>query len=111
MTASAPSSTSKHPRKKYTRRSEAQWRILIEDYAQSDLPLEAYCQHHQIAPSGFYSWRKRFENESTTESPTATLLDITSQLSDQEAVANDDATLLQVELTLGPNCILKIKTA
>lgn len=57
------SSSEAYTTRKYTRRTEAQWRELIAGYEQSGLALEKYCRHHQIASSGFYTWLKRFQEK------------------------------------------------
>lgn len=97
--------------RKYTRRSEAQWRGLITNVEYSDLTLEAYCQHHKIAPSGFYSWRKRFECEVRKDANVESLIDITPQLCTQASSTPLKNTSWQVELELGHGCILRIKTS
>jgi len=96
--------------RKYTRRSEAQWRKLIENFEHSNLTLEAYCQHHKIASSGFYSWRKRFENEVNTQTSAESLIDITPQLSASSLSPSikPENNAWQVELELGRGCTLRI---
>lgn len=80
MNTATPSEETQKTSRKYTRRSEAQWRELITNFEKGDLTLEAYCQYHKIAPSGFYSWRKRFECEVGKEASAESLIDITPQL-------------------------------
>jgi hypothetical protein len=97
--------------RKYTRRSKAQWQELITNFKHSDLTLEAYCQQHRIAPSGFYSWRKRFESELTPEKLTDALIDITQPLKTQATAMDTDKKTWQIELELSTGCVLRIKTA
>lgn len=111
MNTTAPTTETKTTSRKYTRRSEAQWRELINHFEQSDLTLEAYCQHHKIAPSGFYTWRKRFECETEQDTFSETLIDITPQLNAKAPSTQLESTSWQVELELGPGCVLRIKTA
>lgn len=112
MNTAAPDIDTKVTSRKYTRRSEAQWRQLIAHFEQSDLTLEAYCQHHKIAPSRFYTCRKRFESESGENAPAETLIDITPQFSPQASTTrSSNSTSWQVELELGHGCVLRIKTA
>ena len=94
--------------RKYTRRSEAQWRELIRGYEHSELTLEAYCQEHHIAPSGFYTWRKRFEQES--EHHGEALVDITTEVATAATQRKPVNKSWQVELELGSGCILRIAT-
>ena len=41
------------------RRSEAQWRVLIERYASSGLGVQAFCRAESISAASFYRWRQR----------------------------------------------------
>ena len=111
MHTEVQSTETKTPSRKYTRRSEAQWRDLINNFKQSELLLEAYCQHHKIAPSGFYAWRKRLECGSGNEASADTFIDITPRPGIQASPAQADNSAWQVELTLGPDCVLRIKTS
>ena len=97
--------------RKYTRRSEAQWRKLIEDFEHSDMTLEAYCQHHKIAASSFYTWRLRFEDESGQDTSTASLINVTDHLRTNVPTTQAENTSWQVELELGNGRVLRIKTA
>lgn len=95
--------------RRYTRRSEAQWRELIANYDQSHLTLEAYCQQHQIAPSGFYTWRKRLKRNETQDNNIDRLIDITPQLSMPTTTSELGTDGWQVELEFGQGWLLRIK--
>jgi hypothetical protein len=41
------------------RRSEAQWRALIERFRSSGLGVEAFCRAESISAASFYRWRQR----------------------------------------------------
>ena len=41
------------------RRSEAQWRALIERFGSSGLGVEAFCRAESISAASFYRWRQR----------------------------------------------------
>lgn len=111
MNTTKPSKETQTISRKYTRRSEAQWRELITNFEQSDQTLETYCQYHKIAPSGFYTWRKRFENEAGGKTNAEALIDITPQLNAQSYSRPSESASWQVELELGHGCVLRIKTA
>jgi len=102
---------SKSPRKKYTHRSEKQWRALIDNFKSSGLTLEAYCKLHKIASSGFYNWRKRFQQDARAGNPSPVFVDITPELTPQPTCAKTEGATWQVELELGSRCILRIRSA
>ena len=108
MNTSAQPVEPKTTSRKYTRRSESQWRELIENFQGSDLSLEAYCQRHKIAASGFYTWRKRFESDAVTFRPEDTVVDITPELRGASST-QVNSTDWQVELELGRGCTLRIR--
>ena len=107
---STSTSSSNTQSKAYTRRNKAQWKELIDNFEQSDLSLGAYCQENGIATSGFYAWRKRFTSEQESTASEA-LVDITSQLRAQSTEMKPDSSMWQVELELGHDCVLRIRTA
>ena len=112
MNTSKRPSEAKRTSRKYTRRSEAQWRDLINNFAHSDLTQEGYCQQHKISPSGFYAWRKRFESESPKmpNSAQEAFVDITPQLTPKSAIEGSENASWNVELELGTGYVLRIKT-
>lgn len=61
--------------RKYTHRTPEQWQAYLDQQAQSGLSVKDYCQEQNLAPSNFYSWRKKLSGESpvTTESSEAWL--------------------------------------
>ena len=109
-TATTSPESTKSRAKKYIRRSEAQWRELVEEFDRSGLSLEAYCKHNRIAPSGFYTWRKRFKSQATAADPAEAFIDITSELNTHSSAQLSPADTWQVELEPGAGCILRIKT-
>jgi putative transposase len=45
--------------RKYTHRTPEQWQAYLDQQAQSGLSVKDYCQEQSLAPSNFYSWRKK----------------------------------------------------
>lgn len=43
----------------YTRRTQAQWHAIINDFATSDLSGAAFCKQHQIQYASFCKWRQK----------------------------------------------------
>lgn len=104
---SQSSNHSTQHRRTYTRRSETQWQELIEGFAGSGLSLEAYCQQNKIAPSGFYKWRRRFEEPTKPNEETDKIIDITPSFADSVAPQKQKMPV-NVELELAPGFILRI---
>jgi transposase-like protein len=99
-----------HTTRKYTRRTAIQWRELITGYEQSHLSLEAYCHQHQIAPSSFYTWRKRFQEETPAHASEGRLIEITPHLqAHTPSAAQPQPSSLHIELDLGHGCVLRIR--
>jgi transposase-like protein len=94
--------------RKYTRRKESQWRELIAGYEQSGLTLEAYCRHHRIASSGFYTWRKRLQEEAPAQAGEGRLIEITPHLQ-THTLSTSQHSGLHIELDLGQGCVLRIR--
>ena len=40
------------------------WQGLVQGQAQSGMSAAAFCSENQLNPQRFYSWRRRFKNES-----------------------------------------------
>lgn len=100
---------SKKTHRKYTRRTDKQWQELVNNFNQSDLSLEAYCKQHNIAPSGFYTWRKRVEEQSKQKLSTDPLIDLTSTFQQNPIKTDLSSNQWDVELELGTHCLLRIK--
>ena len=45
------------------RKTAAQWRILINEYHQSNMDSQAFCKAQQIHPTTFSKWRCHFARE------------------------------------------------
>jgi len=48
--------------RKYTRRSQEEWHVLISQWQQSGLSATNFCKQHHLSSASFYKWRQRFEN-------------------------------------------------
>ena len=44
------------------RRTELQWRELIEAQPQSGMNISDYCKYHKTTTASFFSWRKKLFN-------------------------------------------------
>lgn len=40
-------------------RTAEQWQAIIKDQQQSGMTISAYCRHHKISASGFFTQRKK----------------------------------------------------
>jgi hypothetical protein len=75
------------------RRTKAQWKALLEEYATSGLTQAAFCQKHHIAPSGLCKWRKHFASQPAESN----FIDITESLADKKVYQQWRESAEQVE--------------
>ena len=93
----------------YVRRSESDWRHLIEAWAQSGQSQEAFCRSRGLALSSLCNWRRKLKDESTAlpGSPpreAAGFIELTApRASERESPAWD------VELSLGEGTVLRLR--
>jgi len=96
---------------RYVRRSESDWRRLIEEWAQSGQSQEAFCRTRGLALSSLGHWRRKLKGESAASpgSPpreAAGFIELTApRASDNESPAWD------VELSLGEGTVLRLRCA
>ncbi len=110
-TAPAPIYSSPHqPKtKKRINRSRGEWTSLLDDFYRSGLTKVAFCQQYGVAISSLNRWQKILAQESGDD-----FIDVTEPLSVVPAALSstregDDAW--QVELALGNDIVLRIRTA
>lgn len=96
------------PPKTRVRRTTAQWKALLEEYASSGLTQTAFCQKHHIAPSSLCKWQKYFANQPATSG----FIEITESLTKTPLPLADCGPdgPWQVELELGPGVVLRVRT-
>ncbi len=108
----APTPTLSSPQqsrtKKRTNRSRSQWKSLLDDFHGSGLTKVAFCQQYGVATSSLNRWHKILAQESGGD-----FIDVTEPLSVAPAALSstregDDAW--QVELALGNNIVLRMRT-
>ncbi len=96
---------------RYVRRSESDWRALIEEWTQSGQSQEAFCRTRGLALSSLGHWRRKLKDESTAlpGSPpreAAGFIELTApRASERESPAWD------VELSLGEGTVLRLRCA
>lgn len=95
--------------KKRINRSRSQWKSLLDDFHRSGLTKVAFCQQYGVATSSLNRWQKILAQKSGGD-----FIDVTEPLSVAPAALPstrecDDAW--QVELVLGNNIVLRIRTA
>jgi transposase-like protein len=63
--------------RKWRRRSEAQWRALIDRHESGGTSVEAFCRAESISTGSVYRWRQRLLNTPTvTEQVAPSVLDL-----------------------------------
>jgi len=86
-------------------RSESEWRKIIQDYTQSGLTQEAFCQQAGIPKSSFYKWHRRLKTASSARD-TAGFIDIRTLAS-----VKKDKPTWDIELDLGNGVCLRLRGA
>jgi hypothetical protein len=95
--------------KKRINRSRSQWKSLLDDFHRSGLTKVDFCQQHGVATSSLNRWQKILAYDSG-----GNFIDVTEPLSVAPAAPlspreRDDAW--QVELALGNDIVLRLRTA
>ncbi|MGD8914072.1 MAG: hypothetical protein PVI97_15980 [Candidatus Thiodiazotropha sp.] len=92
---------------KRVRRTKAQWKKLLEEYAISDLTQTKFCQMHHIATSSLWKWQKYFASQPVASD----FIDITESLAKTPSPDSDSPRddHWQVELALGQGVILRVR--
>ena len=85
----------------YTRRDASQWKRLIAEHAHSGLSQRAFCERHGISSSSFGSWKRRLEAAPDREAEGAGFIEV--------ALEPSLAQPWDVELTLGPGVVLRVR--
>lgn len=101
------------------RRSEQQWKALVEGFAQSGLSVGEYCRSVAVSEASFYRWRgllagtacaqPAHASAKTTGKSVAGFLDLgTLQSGAGGAVATNAAGRLELTLDLGGGLVLRL---
>jgi hypothetical protein len=91
-----------------TRRTQAQWKALLEEFNRSGLTKAAFSKKHRIATSSLYRWQQVFAEPTGA----ADFIDVTQPLSDAPAPSPKPAHVndWHVELELGGGIVLRLRT-
>jgi len=85
------------------RRSAEQWQKIMLSYDQSGLTQDAFCAREALAPSSFYTWRKRLERVKPAETKEPLFVELASpQLA-------STATDWDIEVSLGDHIVLRLR--
>ena len=96
--------------KKRINRSRRQWQSLLDEFHRSGLTKVAFCKQHSVATSSLNRWQRMLESQ--TEN--GDFIDVTEPLSRAPATPSarrDPDNAWQVELVLGNDIVLRIRTA
>ena len=96
--------------KKRINRSRSQWQSLLDDFHRSGLTKVAFCKQHGVATSSLNRWQRMLEGQSEG----GDFMDVTEPLSLAPVPASpssDPDNAWQVELALGNDIVLRIRTA
>ncbi|MDT0499183.1 hypothetical protein RM530_17710 [Algiphilus sp. W345] len=93
----------------YVRRSESDWRHLIQEWKQSGQSQAVFCASRGLALSSLCNWRRKLKSESVSSSGSppreaAGFIELTAPMaSEKESPAWD------VELSLGEGTVLRLR--
>ena len=94
--------TDKQSRARKTIRSESEWRQIIQNYEESQLTQDAFCQQAGIPKSSFYNWHRRLK---------PTMGDRTPNFINLSDLKTSDTNRLSwdIELDLGQGVCLRLR--
>ena len=107
--AALPSPQQPRPKKRINR-SRRQWQALLDDFHRSGLTKVAFCKQHGVAASSLNRWQRMLE----VQPESGDFVDVTEPLSRAPASPSpqlDPDNAWQVELALGNDIVLRIRTA
>ena len=88
-----------------TNRSRSQWKSLLDDFHRSGLTKVAFCKQRGVATSSLNRWQQIFAQESGGD-----FIDVTEPLSVAPSNTHEADLAWQVELALGNNIVLRMRT-
>ena len=104
-----PSSQNPKPKKRINR-SRSQWQSLLDDFHRSGLTKVAFCKQHGVATSSLNRWQRMLDGQPER----VDFVDVTEPLALAPVPASprrDPDNAWQVELALGNDIVLRIRTA
>jgi len=84
---------------KRTRRSEREWKQIIDEHGQSGQSVKAYCERKAIGVASFYQWRRRFRDSKSLKKPSKGAFIEMGQI--QSPGSASDASSWTITLDLG----------
>ena len=90
------------PRARKTMRSKSEWQQIIQNYNESQLTQDEFCQQAGIPKSSFYNWHRRLK--STTPDRTANFINLSDLTSSDSSRLSWD-----IELDLGQGVCLRLR--
>ena len=85
----------------YTRRSALQWECLLSGQAGSGISQRVFCERRGLSHSSFYNWKRRLGEAVNGEQREAGFIEL--------AVEPREAMQWEVELTLSPGVVLRVR--
>jgi len=103
-----PSTQQSRPKKRINR-SRRQWQSLLDDFHRSGLTKVAFCKQHGVAASSLNRWQRILGQPDSGD-----FIDVTEPLSRTSSVPSPGSpgdSGWEVELALGTDIVLRIRTA
>ena len=89
------------------RRNRDQWRELLNEFANSSLTREQFCQERNLALSTFDYWQRKLKSEASPEQDGAVFVELTPDKT--VPVHHSDPHPWDVELELGNTVVLRLR--
>lgn len=90
------------------RRTRAEWRDLLARYERSGLSQQSFCDEHGLALSTFCKWRRELGAVAGTAEPVFAEVEVEHRMQPREQI--EPQSNWDIELTLGPGMVLRIRT-
>ena len=89
------------------RRTEAEWRAVLERFEKSGLSLSVFCRRTKLSRSSFVKWRRRLARRT---SPSPAFVEWIAPVSAEGEVEAASARAVELELTLPGGVVLRWKS-
>lgn len=78
------------------RRSGLQWRKLIDEQAEGEATVEAFCQERGLTLSSFHAWRRRLKRAAQSEA--SGFVELRAQADESVHASQDSSDRLEIRL-------------
>jgi hypothetical protein len=88
------------------RQSASEWAALIDQFKNSGMGVNEFCQQQDLAPATFRRWHSRFASKATAHSPSASTGFVAVKPAERSAPAPSGSS---IQLQIGSSITLTIR--